>query len=231
MSENIRFENYELLRKPDGSAWELGRGAMGVTYKARDTDLHCDVALKVINPSILSTPEVRERFLREARAAAKLRHPNIATVFRLGVTEDGTHYYAMEFCDGQTLQQAIEAWGPLPAANAVHLAWQVSRALRIAEEHRLIHRDLKPATSSSSRRRTTASSLKSSISGWRKTLPAAINRFSAPLTALLARRTLRVPSRSTSKTSTFAPTSIRSARVSGSCSPHILPSKDPPRAS
>ena len=145
MSDSIRFENYELLHNPDGSIFELGRGAMGVTYKARDTDLHCDVALKVINPGIIGSPEVRDRFLREARAAAQLRHANIATVFRLGVTADGTHYYAMEFCDGQTLQQALSGWGPLPAANAVHLAWQVSKALRLAEEHRLLHRDLKPA--------------------------------------------------------------------------------------
>jgi len=145
MSASIRFENYELLRNPDGSPLELGRGAMGVTYKARDTDLHCDVALKVISPEIIGNPEVRERFLREARAAAQLRHPNIATVFRLGVTPEGTHYYAMEFCDGQTLQQALAGWGTLPAVNAVHLAWQVSKALRVAEQHRLIHRDLKPA--------------------------------------------------------------------------------------
>jgi serine/threonine protein kinase/formylglycine-generating enzyme required for sulfatase activity len=145
MSDSIRFENYELLRHPDGSPLELGRGAMGVTYKARDTDLHCDVALKVINPHILGSPEVRDRFLREARAAARLRHPNIATVFRLGVTPDGAHYYAMEFCDGLNLQQALAAWGPLPTANAMHLAWQVSKALRVAEQQRLIHRDLKPA--------------------------------------------------------------------------------------
>ena len=145
MSDNIRFENYELLRNPDGSPLELGRGAMGVTYKARDTDLLCDVALKIIHPGILASLDVRDRFLREARAAAKLRHPNIATVFRLGVTPDGTHYYAMEFCDGQTLQQALAAWGSLPAMNAVHLAWQVSKALRVAEEQLLIHRDLKPS--------------------------------------------------------------------------------------
>jgi serine/threonine protein kinase len=145
MSESLCFDNYELLHHPDGSLHELGRGAMGVTYKARDTDLHCDVALKIISPDLFDSVEVRERFAREARAAAKLRHPNIATVFRLGVTPDGTHYYAMEFCDGQTLQQALAAWGPLPPANALHLAWQVSKALRVAEQHRLIHRDLKPA--------------------------------------------------------------------------------------
>ena len=145
MSASIRFENYELLRQADGAPLELGRGAMGVTYKARDLDLHCDVALKVISPGILGNPEVRERFQREARAAAQLRHANIATVFRLGVTGDGTHYYAMEFCDGQTLQQALAAWGPLPAATAIHLAWQVAKALRVAEQHRVVHRDLKPA--------------------------------------------------------------------------------------
>ena len=141
----MRFENYELLLGPDGKPVELGRGSMGVTYKARDIDLHCDVALKVISPGIIGNSEVRERFLREARAAAQLRHPNIAAIFRLGATQDGAHYYAMEFCDGLTIQQALVEWGAFSANVALYLAWQVSKALRVAEEHRIIHRDLKPA--------------------------------------------------------------------------------------
>jgi protein kinase-like protein len=145
MPDNGRFENYELLRRDDGSVFELGRGAMGVTYKAFDTDLHCNVALKVINPSILGSADARERFLREARAAAKLRHPNIATVFRLGRAADDTHFYAMEFCEGPTLAQAVAQRGPFPAAEAVRIAWQVSKTLILAEQHRLLHRDLKPS--------------------------------------------------------------------------------------
>src|SRR5438034_4029764 len=95
MSNPKRFEHYSVLEREDGSLWELGRGAMGVTYKATDTDLHCPVALKVINPAILNTEGTAQRFLREARAAAQLRHPNIATVLRLGKTKGGTHFYAM----------------------------------------------------------------------------------------------------------------------------------------
>ena len=145
MPDQVRFENYELLRREDGRVFELGRGAMGVTYKAFDTDLHCDVALKVINPGILGNTDVRERFLREARAAARLRHPNIATVFRLGQTSDGTLFYAMEFCEGPTLAQAILQRGTFPAAEAVSIALQVSKALILAEENQLLHRDLKPS--------------------------------------------------------------------------------------
>ena len=145
MPDPVRFENYELLRREDDSIFELGRGAMGVTYKAFDTDLHCDVALKVINPGIIGNGEVRERFLREARAAAQLRHPNIATAFRLGRAADDTHFYAMEFCDGPTLAQAVAERGALPFYESVYIAWQVSKALVLAGEHRLLHRDLKPS--------------------------------------------------------------------------------------
>src|SRR4051812_1921194 len=103
MASDRRFEHYEVLQREDDLLWELGRGAMGVTYKAFDTDLHCTVALKVINPSILETEGTEQRFLREARAAAQLWHPNIATVLRLGKAADGTHFYAMEFCEGRTV--------------------------------------------------------------------------------------------------------------------------------
>jgi serine/threonine protein kinase len=140
-----RYENYEVLFRDDGSVFELGRGAMGVTYKARDTDLHCDVALKVISPGIIGGPDSRERFLREARAAAQLRHPNIASIFRLGKASDESHYYAMEFCEGPTLEQAVARRGPFPANEAIRIAIQVSKALMLAEQHRLVHRDLKPA--------------------------------------------------------------------------------------
>jgi serine/threonine protein kinase len=145
MSEVVKFENYELLRREDGSVFELGRGAMGVTYKAWDADLHCHVALKVINPAFLSDPQASERFLREARAAAQLRHPNIATIYRLGRTQDETYFYAMEFCDGPTLEKALSEWSSLPGVKALGIAWQVAKALILAEEHRLLHRDLKPS--------------------------------------------------------------------------------------
>ena len=87
MGDTDRFEHFVIMRRADGSLWELGRGAMGVTYKAFDTNLRADVALKVINSHYLNSETARQRFLREARAAASLRHPNVATVFHLGNSE------------------------------------------------------------------------------------------------------------------------------------------------
>ena len=81
-----RFEHYELVTGEDGKPVELGRGAMGVTYKAFDVDLRCPVTLKVISERYLGDESARLRFLREARAAASVRHPNIASVFHLGRT-------------------------------------------------------------------------------------------------------------------------------------------------
>ena len=84
--EALRLENYEVVKREDGTHVELGRGAMGVTYKAFDVDLRCPVALKVISERYLGDESARLRFLREARAAASLRHPNVASVLHLGRT-------------------------------------------------------------------------------------------------------------------------------------------------
>ena len=81
-----RFENYRLVEGEDGKPIELGRGAMGITYKALDVDLRCPVTLKVISERYLGDESARLRFLREARAAATVRHPNVASVFHLGRT-------------------------------------------------------------------------------------------------------------------------------------------------
>ena len=145
MSETETFQHYQVLRREDGSLWELGRGSMGITYKAFDTDLHCEVALKVVLPHVLHNEVFRQRFLREARLAARLRHPNIAAIFHLGQTADGTHFYAMEFCEGETLQQVVDRRGPLSVAVALPLVLQISRALTLANEHELVHRDIKPS--------------------------------------------------------------------------------------
>jgi hypothetical protein len=83
-----RFEHYELMTGEDGKPRELGRGAMGVTYKAFDINLHYPVTLKVISERYLGDESARLRFLREARAAASVRHPNVASVFHLGRTGD-----------------------------------------------------------------------------------------------------------------------------------------------
>ena len=105
-----RFEHYELVKDEDGKPVELGRGAMGVTYKAFDVDLRYPVTLKVISEKYLEDESARLRFLREARAAASVRHPNVASVFHLGRTGEN-YFYAMEFVEGETLENLIQRSG------------------------------------------------------------------------------------------------------------------------
>ena len=143
MAEAERYQHYEVLRRDDGSLWELGRGAMGITYKAFDTNLRCPVALKVINSAYLNSEVARQRFLREARAAAALRHQNVASVFHLGQDHD-SYFYAMEFIDGETVDAYMKHEGRLPPAEALGITLQVTRALAAAAKQQLVHRDLKP---------------------------------------------------------------------------------------
>ena len=156
------YQHYEILTRPDGSRWELGRGAMGVTYKARDVNLDTLVALKLINARYAARPGARQRFLQEARAAAKLRHPNVASVFHFGTinalpeTEGATAspeekakagdcFYTMEFVEGETLEARLRRSGPLTPMEAAAIGVQVARALTAAEQRGLVHRDLKPS--------------------------------------------------------------------------------------
>jgi len=144
MPEAILFDHYEVLTRDDGSPYELGRGAMGITYKAFDTSLRITVALKVINATYLNSEVARQRFVREARSAAKLRHRNVASVFHLG-TEGDTWFYAMEFIDGETVEALIKRQGPLVPSLGLTITDQVARALNAASQHGLVHRDIKPA--------------------------------------------------------------------------------------
>jgi hypothetical protein len=105
-SSELRFDHYTVLQNAEGKPFELGRGAMGVTYKAFDVHLQCPVALKIINPRLFGNESARLRFVREARAAASVRHPNVASVFHLGES-DGNYYYVMEFCDGESLEMLV----------------------------------------------------------------------------------------------------------------------------
>src|SRR5258705_1994698 len=141
------FGVYEIDHREDGSVYELGRGAMGVTYRATDTSLQRKVALKIIKTDIAEqSADARERFMREARAAAALRHENIATVYQLGMRlETGQYFYAMELIEGETLDERVRRAGPLDARTTVGIAEQVTSALAAAEKHGLVHRDLKPA--------------------------------------------------------------------------------------
>ena len=144
MAETAVFDHYEVLRRDDGSLHELGRGAMGITYKAFDTNLRCHVALKVINAASIDSDVARQRFVREARAAAQLRHRHVASVFHLGVEGD-TYFYAMEFIDGETVEGLIRRSGALDPVLALRIAVQVARALGAAQKHQLVHRDIKPS--------------------------------------------------------------------------------------
>ena len=143
----MRFGVYEIDCHADGSLCELGRGAMGVTYRATDTSLQRKVALKIIKTDIAArSADARERFMREARAAAALRHENIATVYQFGMRlETGQYFYAMELIEGETLEDRVRHAGPLDAPTTIDIAKQVTSALAAAEKHGLVHRDLKPA--------------------------------------------------------------------------------------
>src|SRR6266568_694263 len=146
-SAPLVFSDFEIARREDGSLWELGCGAMGATYRATDKVLHRTVALKVIETPAAAgdSQAVRERFLREARAAAALRHPNVAGIFQFGASpEIDRCYYAMELVEGETLEALVRRDGPLKTEQALEIAIQVTRALMAAATQGLIHRDVKP---------------------------------------------------------------------------------------
>jgi TolB-like protein len=143
-SSELRFEHYEVLRDQDGKPLELGHGGMGVTYKAIDTHLRCPVALKIINAQFVASEAARGRFLREARAAASVRHPNVATVHHLGES-GGNYFYAMEFVDGETLETLICRRGRLETKLALEIVTQVASGLTAINKQRLVHRDIKPS--------------------------------------------------------------------------------------
>ena len=120
---------------------KLGAGGMGVVYQAEDTKLGRPVALKFLSPHLLADDQSRQRFLREARSAASLNHPNICTVFDV-IEADGRLFIAMELCPGSRLKDLIAA-GPLDVGAAVSIVLQVADGLSEAHKHHIIHRDVK----------------------------------------------------------------------------------------
>src|SRR5436305_10985364 len=140
----LRYSHFEVEIGTDGFPVELGAGAMAITYRARDTVLNSTVALKVIDRKVAQTPGVRSRFLREARAAAHIHHPNVARVSHYG-EQDGECFYVMELVEGETLEAKVRREGPLPLALALEIIEQVARALAAAEACGVIHRDVKPS--------------------------------------------------------------------------------------
>jgi len=137
--EGKRFGRYLIVG-------ELGRGAMGAVYRAVDPLIERAVAIKTLLPHLPEgeMAQVRERFLREARSAGRLNHPNIVTIFDVG-EQDGIAYIAMELLEGRTLQQMLEASGRLPVETAVDIGAQVADALDHALGFGIVHRDVKPA--------------------------------------------------------------------------------------
>jgi serine/threonine protein kinase len=117
---------------------------MGVTYKAFDIDLHCLVTLKVISEKYLGDESAQLRFLREARAAASVRHPNVASVFHLGRTGQN-YFYAMEFVEGETLESLIKRSGRVEVKLALEITIQVAAGLAAVHKQKLVHRDIKPS--------------------------------------------------------------------------------------
>jgi hypothetical protein len=144
LEERLDYGMFRIQRREDGSLWTLGRGAMGVTYRAVNTSLDTPVALKVIDLGNGVRPEDAKRFVCEARAMAALQHKHIASVYHLD-REDGQVFYAMELINGETTQEYVRRCGPMPVDAALKVASQVCLALAAAARRQLVHRDIKPA--------------------------------------------------------------------------------------
>src|SRR5260370_29099835 len=120
----------------------LGAGGMGEVYRPRDTRLDRTVAIKVLVSRLSSSPEVKQRFEREAKAISALNHPHICSLYDIG-SQDGTEYLVMEFLDGETLAERL-CHGVLPLKQTLKIGMEVSEALEVAHRAGIIHRDLKP---------------------------------------------------------------------------------------
>jgi len=123
---------------------QLGAGGMGVVYKAKDLRLGRTVALKFLPPELTCAPDAKERFVREAKSASSLDHPNICTIYDFDETDDHQLFFAMPYYQGETLKSKL-ARGPLPISEAVEIATQIAGGLTRAHQMGIIHRDIKPA--------------------------------------------------------------------------------------
>jgi serine/threonine protein kinase len=130
------ISHYKILEK-------LGEGGMGVVYRAEDTKLERTVALKFLATHLLNDEEAKERFLREAKAAAALHHPNICPVHEIDEA-DGKTFISMAFIEGESLEDRISA-GPLAIRDVLDIGRQVAEGLEAAHEKGVVHRDIKPA--------------------------------------------------------------------------------------
>ncbi len=122
----------------------LGRGGMGTVYSGEHIYIKKPVAVKILHPQFARYPEAVNRFLREARAASSINHPNIVDVTDFGLLPDSTVYFVMEFLEGKSLEDVIEREGAVELHRALNVANQISHALEAAHHAGVIHRDLKP---------------------------------------------------------------------------------------
>ena len=144
MPDDDRYEDYEIVKRSDGSLWELGQGRVSITYKAYDTRLKRPVALKVMNGVCRVNETARHRFLDEAQAAGALRHQNVASVLHLSMDHQ-KYFYVMEFIDGQRIDEYVRKKGTLTPLEALDIAVQIAHALAAAAKQGFVHRDLRPA--------------------------------------------------------------------------------------
>jgi len=121
----------------------IGKGGMGVVYKARDPFIERDVAIKVILERALGLPEIKERFQREARSAGKLSHENITVVYEVGEV-DGNPYIVMEYLEGAELKKIITEKKNIPLQEKISYAIQICKGLQYAHSNKIVHRDIKP---------------------------------------------------------------------------------------
>src|SRR5664279_4774186 len=135
LSAGTRLGPYEILAP-------IGAGGMGEVYRAKDSKLKRDVAIKVLPPSLAADPDALARFEREALSVAALSHPNILSIYDFG-THDGASYAVMELLEGETLRGKLDA-GPIPQKQAMDYALQIAKGLSAAHEKGIVHRDLKP---------------------------------------------------------------------------------------
>ncbi|MCC6150672.1 MAG: protein kinase [Planctomycetes bacterium] len=131
-----KIPGYQIVEK-------LGQGAMGAVFKARQLRMERWVAIKILQPELAANTSVKQRFLQEARASARLNHPNVIVGIDAGEIA-GLSYFAMEYVEGKTLQQLVKERGPMDERQALEVIIQVAKALEHAEKHSLVHRDIKP---------------------------------------------------------------------------------------
>ena len=199
----------------------VGRGGMGVVYRATDLALERPVALKLVAPELAADPRFRERFLRESRLAASMEHPHILPVYAAGEA-DGTLYLAMRLVEGEDLKTLLEREGTLEPALAVGLVTQIAGALDAAHAKGLVHRDVKPGNV------LISSSGECYLCDFGLTKPMAAERSLTESGQFLGTLDYVAPEQIRASRSTAAPTSTRWAACSTSAWPAGLPSPGAP---